>query len=138
MHKFDPKNSHYTRGLHGFGVVELNTLVDTRRGLEAAFAILFSEHKGVTHFKVTQLDNSDGNCIELLWADDRSGACSALPYQLEDPNEVTEFIGRWAQANGKWPQHPGGDSDHLQGFRVQSGYGYRFGLVAPSWVVYSK
>jgi hypothetical protein len=118
MSLFNPDDHHFKSD---WGVVEINALVDTKRGLEAALAIALMEHASATHYAIRI--NADGsNAIEFMWA-------------------LANFVALWAEANAIYGERPDTDGSTQAGFRVQTnddGWAYTLALVSPEWVIYGK
>lgn len=133
---FSTQDRHFTGE---FGVVELNALVDTRAGLEAALRIAIIEHRSATHYSIAE-GKDGGNQLVLMWSSSEGGL--PLPFPLESAVQMTDFVASWLAANGKWPKtRPDTDGDVHRGFRIESednGWSYALACITPEWTVYGK
>jgi hypothetical protein len=128
---------------------------DTTDQLVSAIEILLQWDKKVTHF-VTGLDAAtSAPYLALLWSMSPSPVIigeDEVPQRLLAPATNAARLGQqvaeWLSM-ATYPKRPGGDGDHVKGWRVAAGHGFQFdrhppwkpyvtAVIQPAWIYYSK
>jgi hypothetical protein len=122
-----------------FGVVQdLAVEADTKAALRCALTIAAQEHRGASHYRVTD-NGKDGTALWLLWGNDEAPGCLPLPFELKGGEEMAEFAWNWLHKAARYPaEYPDTDGSVKNGFRVTHDYSYVTARVAPTFIVYGK
>lgn len=128
-----------------WGVIQQFELeADTLQAIRGAVTISITQHKRVSHFWVSSVNDNTSeffgaNCLCLFWSE--NSPCVRLPFELNTIDEITDFIVKWLEKEGKWPdEQPDTDGSVQDGFRIETSYSpfVTFLKITPAWIVYGK
>lgn len=128
------------------GLVEFNILTDLSSNMEAICKIALSWTSSISHYRVVPYDDKSV-ALYLFWSDCK-GRNIPLPYKLDTPKLMADFVLTWLRQNDNYPDDYYGGDGHLEkGIRITSECNHNdvqqdsFYLVAacePEWVFYGK
>lgn len=128
------------------GLVEFDIVTDLSSNLEAICKIALSWNSSISHYRIVPYDDQSV-ALYLFWSD-CNGRNTALPFNLNTPKLVADFVLTWLSQNEHYPDDAwGGDGHNEKGIRITSKCNHNdiqtdsFYLVAacePEWVYYGK